>query len=361
MSGPSDPFDPAFQSAADRLPQQKIVLLFVFIALVIALAIGAGIAYLILSSHHAPPLAPLPVHQLAAKYVDTQDRLVADAPSNPKQWLDPDSLVLAAEPAEGKPRPVDWDALRDQLAKATGKKVDVEMLHGNSDDASAIAGGRIQIAAVDGADVPYLVNNAGFVPIGLLSGETGTFGDHLVFVIPAKSPMQTIRDLRGHTLTCVSPDSAFGFRLATIILQQETGLIRDVDYFVKFSDDEGKTLHGIANGEIEAAVLPNEHIKPLMKKEKLRRSKFRVIYESETIPQITIGTVYNLKPELAAKIKQAVLDFKNEGATEKVNGKPMQFVNVDYKKDFDLERKIDGSFESRLADKTAANSPPAKE
>ena len=69
------------------------------------------------------------------------------------------------------------------------------------------------------------------------------------------------------------------------------------------------------------------------------------------IPRLTIGYAYNLQPDLAVKVKQAILAYRNEGGTPEEGGKPLRFFPIDYKRDFDFVRKIDDSFDPRLGAK----------
>ncbi len=76
----------------------------------------------------------------------------------------------------------------------------------------------------------------------------------------------------------------------------------------------------------------------------IKPSQYRVIYSSETFPTAGLGYVYNLKPELAAKIREAFLTFDWKGTVleDKFSGaKQTKFVPVDYKNDWSLIRRID--------------------
>jgi hypothetical protein len=78
-----------------------------------------------------------------------------------------------------------------------------------------------------------------------------------------------------------------------------------------------------------------------------------------------VGCFYNLKPELAGKIRQAVLNFDPDGSpaagastgrsphgeASETSGKGMRFIAVDYKRDFKLVRHIDDSFDPRIGAK----------
>ena len=86
-----------------------------------------------------------------------------------------------------------------------------------------------------------------------------------------------------------------------------------------------------------------------------------MIYQSEVIPRLTIGYVYNLEPALAEKVASVALNFKNEGGgAEESSGEPMHFVPIDYKKDFEFVRTVDDSFDPRFF-KGAKSKPKAEQ
>lgn len=300
-------------------------------------------------------LTPLTIRHLAPKYADKENRLLADAPTDPKQLLNPGTLVLAYdEDTDAEAQTVDWDAFEKYLGQVTGKKVEARKFHDTVEDIASVADGTIDVVALHAADTPFLVNNAGFIPLAVLAGESGANGNHLDIAVPAKSSITSLNDLRGHTLTCATPLSITGYRAAVAVLQQLAGMRPEVDYYISFSLSQKRSVMGVAEGEFEAAALSDDKVQSLLKKGKIKQSDYRIIYSSEVVPRMTIGTVYNLDPALAAKVKQAILEFKNEkGAAEESSGQPMHFVAIDYKKDFDFVRRIDGSFDPRLGGKAA--------
>jgi phosphonate transport system substrate-binding protein len=295
--------------------------------------------------------------RLAPEYSDREGRLLADPPNDPEQRFDPDTLVLAHyTDADADTQSVDWDDFQAQLAKATGKKVVSQEYLSSADDVAAVKAGKIQIVALHAADAPYLVNNAGFIPVAVLGTEAGAHGNHLDIAVRAKSKIQTLADLRGHKLTCTLPDSITGYRAALVVLSEEAGMRPDVDYSVTFSTSQKLSVLGLSGGDIEVAALSDDKVQSMLKNGTINASDYRVIYRSQVIPRLTIGYVYNLKPELAATVTSVVLDFENaRGAAEETAAKPMRFFAINYKKDFEFVRKIDDSFDPRFVKTKKAN------
>ena len=118
-------------------------------------------------------IQPVQKH-LAPEYSDKQGRLLADPPSDPAKLLDPDTLVLAHyTDADVDKQLVDWDAFQTFLVQATGKSIVLQEYLNSADDVASVKAGGIHIVALHAADTPYVVNNAGFIPIAVLGTEAG--------------------------------------------------------------------------------------------------------------------------------------------------------------------------------------------
>jgi phosphonate transport system substrate-binding protein len=290
---------------------------------------------------------------LAPEYSDKSGQLLADPPTDPGKLLDPETIVLSyGEDSDVEIQPVNWDAFQKHLSEVTGKKVVGQKYNNTVEDVAAVKEGQIHIVALHAADTPYLVNNAGFIPIAVLGSGEGALGNHLDLAVAKGSDIKTLSDLRGRTLTCTQPTSITGHRAAIAVLLQESKLRPDVDYFVNYSLGQTKSIMGLAEGDYAAVALSDDKLQSLRKAGRVNPSDYQIIYESQVIPRFTIGHVYNLAPDLAAKVAGAILGFKNEAAIEdEGTGQPMRFFRVDYKRDFEFVRKIDECFDPRLGNK----------
>ena len=208
----------------------------------------------------------------------------------PQELLDPETLVLAHyQDADADTQLVDWEAFQSHLGEVTGKKVVGQEYLNSADDVAAIKAGNIHVVALHAADVPYVVNNAGFIPFAVLGTEAGAHGNHLDIAVPAKSKIRSLNDLRGRTLTCTTPDSITGYRAAIAVLSQEAGMRPDVDYSINFSFGQKRSVLGLASGEFEVAALSDDKLQSMLEKGSVSASDFRIVYESQVIPRLTIG------------------------------------------------------------------------
>jgi len=90
----------------------------------------------------------------------------------------------------------------------------------------------------------------------------------------------------------------------------------------------------------------------MIKRDVVKEEDLKVLYKSQTFPTTGYGHVYNLKPELAQKIKDAFFSFEWDGTSLKEefekNGEG-QFIPITYKEHWDVIRKIDRANEVSYA------------
>ena len=134
----------------------------------------------------------------------------------------------------------------------------------------------------------------------------------------------------------------------TVLVQQDQ-LRPNVDYFIVWSMGQKKSIKGIVANKYQAAAVSDDKLQSMLDDPDgdLKKSDFKTIYQSDVIPRTTIGYFYNLKPELAEKVKQAILSY-----SPPMKADTLKFLPIDYKNDFKFVRLIDDSFDPRL-DKAA--------
>ena len=122
-----------------------------------------------------------------------------------------------------------------------------------------------------------------------------------------------------------------------------------MDYYINFSLGQRRSVVGLIGGDYQVAALSDDKVRSMLKQGSIKASDYRIIYQSAVIPRLTVGYVYNLRPQLAAQITAAAIAFGNEqGGADEDTGEPMRFLPTDYKNDFEFVRKIDDSFDPRF-------------
>jgi phosphonate transport system substrate-binding protein len=117
---------------------------------------------------------------------------------------------------------------------------------------------------------------------------------------------------------------------------------RDFEWSFTFGHDE--SIRGISVGDYEVAAVASDLLARAEARGDIKPDQYKVIYTSERFPPVALGYAYNLKPELAEKIKESFVGFTWEGTaleTEFAEGDQNAFVPVNYKDDWSLVRRID--------------------
>jgi phosphonate transport system substrate-binding protein len=287
---------------------------------------------------------------LSPQYRDANDDMLADPPTAPAEWINPDVLVFACYDGDRSPAAaVDWKGLQAHMASFTARKIQRRPYSNTAHDVAAIASGDTHIVAVHGADVPYLVNRAGFVPVAVLADSSGAVGNHLAIAVRPDSPLHSLSDLRGRTLTCTRPDSITGCRAAVAALLLEEGLRGNADYMIEYSHGQRTSIRGLVIGDYEVVAISHEKLLALEARGSLAEEQYRLIHESSIIPRRVIGYVHNLDGDLAKRVREAIFSFVNRKSPEEAQaGSELRFVETNYKRDFVFERRMNDCFQPRF-------------
>jgi phosphonate transport system substrate-binding protein len=286
-------------------------------------------------------------HALDARFQDANNDLVADAPTDPKQWLDPDTLVFAYTPVEDPAVYAKvWDGFISHLAKVTGKKVQFFPVQSNAAQIEAMRAGRLHVAGFNTGSNPIAVNCAGFVPFAMMASKDNRFGYEMEIITYPGSGVNKVEDIKGKKMAFTSETSNSGYKAPSALLREQFKMEAGKEYTPVFSGKHDNSILGVANKDYPAAAIANSVKLRMEARGVVKPEQTRVIYKSQTFPTTGYGYVYNLKPELAAKVKDAFLNFNWEGsalAKEFNKSEPPQekFMPISYKQYWQVVRDID--------------------
>ncbi|MCF8477646.1 MAG: phosphate/phosphite/phosphonate ABC transporter substrate-binding protein [Pseudolabrys sp.] len=286
-----------------------------------------------------------PRGNLDKAYCDNNGDLVADTPTDPKQIVNPSTLIFSYTPVEDPAVYAKvWDGFIKHMEKLTAKKVVFFPVQSNAAQLEAMRSGRLHIAGVNTGGNPIAVNCAGFVPFTMMAAKDGSFGYEMEIIVPADSTIKTPADLKGHKVAFTSPTSNSGFKAPSAILRADFGLEAKKDFEPAFSGKHDNSILGVANKDYDAAAIANSVLKRMIDRKVVDPSKIRSIYKSETFPTTGYGYAHNLDPKLADKIKEAFFTFDWEGSElQKEFKKEGKFIPITFKKDWNVIRKIDAA------------------
>jgi phosphonate transport system substrate-binding protein len=286
-----------------------------------------------------------PRGDLDKAYCDRNGDLTADLPADPKQLVNPSTLIFAYTPTEDPAvYQKAWDPFIKHMEKVTGKRVVFFPVQSNAAQYEAMRSGRLHVAGVNAGGNATAVNCAGFVPFTMMAAKDGSFGYEMEIIVPADSPIKAPADLKGKKIAFTDATSNSGFKAPSAILKADFNLESKRDYEPVFSGKHDNSILGVVNKDYEAAAVANSVLNRMLDRKVFDKAKIRSIYKSETFPTTGYGHVYNLDPKLVEKIKEAFFSFPWEGSALKAEfQKEDKFVPIDYKKDWAVLRKIDAA------------------
>ena len=289
---------------------------------------------------------------LDERYCDRNGDLVADAPTDPSQWVDPDTLIFGYPPGWN---PVvfkeAWSDFQEHMETVTGKKVLFIPAHSNAAQIDAMRSGLSHVAGFDTGSNPLAVNCAGFVSFTIMASLNGDYGYSMEILTYPGSGIEKVEDIKGRTLAFTQPTSNSGFKAPLALLKSEFDMIPDRDFKTTFSGAHDNSILGVANKDYDAAAIANSIKFNMIKRDEIKEEDTIVLYRSQRFPTTGYGHAFNLKPELAEKVKESFMSFQ----WDKPDGSPTslkvefsvsnkgQFIPITYQEHWNVIRKIDAA------------------
>jgi len=284
---------------------------------------------------------------LSSQFCDKDGDMLADTPNNPKEWVNPHTLVFGNVPSQSfifdkKAK----KALMRHIEELTGKKVVFFPYQTNSAELEAMRSGMLHVAGMNTGSVPMAVNCAGFRLFAMTARSDKTYGYTMRIITYPGSGINSIKDIKGETILFTSSSSNSGHKAPVAILKNKFNLEEGVDYKSKFSGSHTKSVTKIANKEYKVAAVASGFTPALVRNNKIPQNSIKVIYESEVFPTTGYGYSNRLNPKLAKKIEEAFFTFKFKDSNS-TKLKPFnkfgesRFIPANYKKSWKIIRDID--------------------
>jgi phosphonate transport system substrate-binding protein len=291
--------------------------------------------------------------ELDERFCDRDGDMIADPPTDESEWVDPDTLIFAYTPVEDPAVYREaWADFLTHLEQVTGKETQFFPVQSNAAQIEAMRSGRLHIAGFNTGSNPLAVNCAGFVPFTIMAAPDGSFGYEMEIITHPDSGIETVEDIKGKTLAFTAPTSNSGFKAPSALLKAEFDMVEGRHFEATFSGKHDNSILGVANKDYDAASIANSVKLRMIERGVVDKADLKVLYTSQTFPTTGYGYVYNLKPELADKIREAFATFEWEGTTLleefEQNGEG-QFIPITYQEHWDVIRKIDAANEVSYA------------
>jgi phosphonate transport system substrate-binding protein len=292
---------------------------------------------------------------LDARFTDENADMVADAPKDAKSWTDPPVLIFAYTPVEDPSVYAKaWEGFLRHMEKVTGKRVQFFPVQSSAAQIEAMRAGRLHVAGYNTGATPLAVNCAGFVPFALMASSDDKFGYEMDIITYPGSGVEKVEDLKGKKLAFTAETSNSGYKAPSALLRDKFGLEAGKDYEPVFSGKHDNSILGVANKDYPAAAIASSVRLRMEARGTVKPGQTKVVYKSQTFPSTGYGYVYNLKPDLAAKIKEAFFSFNWEGSElVKEFGKSdppvSKFIHITYKEHWQVVRDVDKAMDVSYA------------
>jgi phosphonate transport system substrate-binding protein len=278
--------------------------------------------------------------ELDTLYCDANKDLVADVPTDPKKQRDPSTLVWAYTPVEDPAVYANiFKPFTDHLEKCVGKRTVYYPVQSNAAEIEAMRSGRLHFAGFSTGPTGFAVNLAGAVPFAAKGVGTEVRGYNLIAVVKASSPYKTLADLKGKKVAHTSPSSNSG-NLAPRVLFPDLGLKPDEDYKPLMSGGHDKSVLGVNSGDYDMAAVASDVFDRMVTRGTVKGDDFRIIYRSPVFPTSSFAHAHDLKPELAAKLKECFYSFRFTPAMQKEFNGDDRFLPITYQKDWGVVRDV---------------------
>ena len=288
-----------------------------------------------------------PRGDLDERFCDVDGDLIADIPTDESQLIDPETLIFAYTPVEDPAVYRDaWVEFMAHLEEVTGKKAEIFPVQSNAAQIEAMRSGRLHISGFNTGSNPLAVNCAGFRPFTIMASKDGGFGYEMEIITYPGSGIEKVEDLAGKQMAFTAPTSNSGFKAPSAILMADYDLVPDRDFEPVFSGKHDNSILGVANKDYPAASIANSVMHRMIDRDVIKPEQVVSIYKSQTFPTTGFGVVYNLKPDLQEKIKEAFFSFDWEGTAlqeEFSKSGEEQFIEMNYKDFWEVIRKIDAA------------------
>jgi phosphonate transport system substrate-binding protein len=285
--------------------------------------------------------------ELDAMYCDANKDMVADAPTDPKKWKNPSTIVFTYTPVED---PAVYENIfkpfTAHLAACLNKKVVFYQVQNNAAEIEAMRSGRLHVGGFSTGPTAFAVNLAGAIPFAVKGYEKEFQGYNLILIVKANSPYMSPADLKGKKVAHTSPSSNSG-NLAPRALFPALGLVPDKDYKVVYSGKHDQSILGVNSGDYDAAPVASDVFIRMAHRGQIKESDFRVIYRSQKFPTSSFAYAHDLDPKLVDKMLSCFYDYRFPPEMAKAFEGADRFFPINYKTTWEVVRNVaKGSGES---------------
>ncbi len=193
------------------------------------------------------------------------------------------------------------------LEKTTGYQFKLHFTPKNSSTVDELGNNKSQLAAMGATS--FLEARSRYKAISLVQGlnQQNKTEYQSVFVVRPDSRIRTMNDIKGHKLAFGSVDSTQGHLIPRIMLTENKIQLKDLLSY-GYTDSHQNCAEAVVSGKYDVCGMQDQLAKKLA-----NQGALKIIYTSRYYPSSGIVVNKSVPSDVAAKIKQALIDFEPQG------------------------------------------------
>ncbi len=209
--------------------------------------------------------------------------------------------------------------LADYLARETGEKVALVIPKDFDAFRDAVKAGHMDVGFANPLIYVQAKDKVNIEPLALSSEVKSGTRFRGIIIVRKDSGINKVQDLKGKRIVFVDNDSAAGY-IFQMLLLSKAGLDVNRDFTVlPFAKKHENVSTAVFNKTADAGGIREDELDKM--KDKLDISQLRIVGYTDYFPNWPFFATPKLKPEMASKIRAALLKLKpNDPKNEKILG-----------------------------------------
>jgi phosphonate transport system substrate-binding protein len=223
--------------------------------------------------------------------------------------LCPDGAVnFGVEPYDsGSKFTAAYQALTTDLSNDLKCPVNLIINDNYTDEIEAMKAGKIDVGEFGPLGYIFAHSVADAQPIAVFADKNRKPVTYTAAIwVPVNSPIQTVAELKGHTIAFSDPGSTSGNLMPRYAIIH-AGLNPDKDVKIIFAGGHPQSLLALVNGKVDAGEINSQQQATATAAHQFDASKFRVLWRSAPIQNDPITVRGNLSPAFKAAVTKALL------------------------------------------------------
>jgi phosphonate transport system substrate-binding protein len=207
----------------------------------------------------------------------------------------------------------------------------------------AMRAGRAQIAWYGGKTYIHAakIAHAEAFAAGVRKGDT-TAGYYAYFVVPADSPLKSLKDVKGKTLALNSIGSTSGDLIPQVELRKVGLSTKNKKDFKKvvYAGSHDACLLAAINKHADVCGMSSRNFDARIADKTIKRGQVRIIHKSGQVPPPPLAYSKKLPKDVRDRIKKATLEAHKHGRIGGYGGEMSHYIEVK-DSDYDPLREVD--------------------